>query len=57
MFAADMTRTMMLLGVSTIQELRAEGRELIRHRSEAFFHATPAEGLRARLAYEEMSAH
>lgn len=56
MFAADMARVMMLLGVSTIQELRAEGRELLRHRSEAFSHATPAESLRARLAHEEMSA-
>ncbi|MBT2585169.1 alpha-hydroxy acid oxidase [Arthrobacter sp. ISL-95] len=27
MFRAEMTRTMMLLGVSTIEELRAEGRE------------------------------
>ena len=36
MFRSEMTRTMMLLGVSTIQELRAEGRELIRHRNEAF---------------------
>jgi L-lactate dehydrogenase (cytochrome) len=33
MFRAEMTRTMMLLGVSTIQELRLEGRDLIRHRN------------------------
>ncbi|MDR6414962.1 alpha-hydroxy acid oxidase [Pseudarthrobacter sulfonivorans] len=33
MFQAEMTRTMMLLGVSTIQELRLEGRDLIRHRN------------------------
>jgi L-lactate dehydrogenase (cytochrome) len=33
MFEAEMTRTMMLLGVSTIQELRLEGRDLIRHRN------------------------
>ena len=44
LLAAEMTRTMMLLGVSTIQELREEGRDLIRHRSEAFprtLHAIP----------------
>ena len=55
MFAADMTRTMMLLGVSTIRELRAEGRELIRHRSEAFSRTLPRESPQARMAYEEMS--
>jgi L-lactate dehydrogenase (cytochrome) len=55
MFAAEMTRTMMLLGVSTVQELRDEGRDLIRHRSEAFSRATPTESLQARMAYEEMS--
>ncbi len=33
LFQAEMTRTMMLLGVSTIQELRLEGRDLIRHRN------------------------
>lgn len=54
MLAADMTRTMMLLGVSTIQELRAEGRQLIRHRSEVFC-APPVESLQARMAREEMS--
>jgi L-lactate dehydrogenase (cytochrome) len=55
MFQAEMTRTMMLLGVSTIQELRLEGRDLIRHRSEAFSRSTPAERPQARMAYEEMS--
>jgi L-lactate dehydrogenase (cytochrome) len=55
MFAAEMTRTMMLLGVSTVQELRDEGRDLIRHRSEAFSRTTPTESLQARMAYEEMS--
>jgi len=34
LFAAEMTRTMMLLGVSSIKELRAEGRGLIRHRAD-----------------------
>jgi L-lactate dehydrogenase (cytochrome) len=55
MFAAEMTRTMMLLGVSTVQELRDEGRDLIRNRSEAFSRTTPTESLQARMAYEEMS--
>ena len=36
LFAAEMTRTMMLLGVSTIAELRAEGSELLRHRATSF---------------------
>ncbi|MET3921834.1 alpha-hydroxy acid oxidase [Arthrobacter sp. UYEF20] len=43
LLAAEMTRTMMLLGVSTIQELRDEGRDLIRHRSEAFTRTLPPE--------------
>lgn len=55
MFAAEMTRTMMLLGVSAVQELRDEGRHLIRHRSEAFSRTTPTESLQGRMAYEEMS--
>ncbi|UKA55674.1 alpha-hydroxy-acid oxidizing protein [Arthrobacter sp. FW305-BF8] len=55
MLAADMTRTMMLLGVSTIRELRTEGRELIRHSSEAFSRTSPSESPQARLAFEEMS--
>lgn len=54
MFAADMTRSMMLLGVSTIQELRAEGRELIRHRNEALTRTTPTESPEAQMAYTEM---
>jgi len=41
MITAEMTRTMMLLGVSTIEELRAEGRDLIRHRNEAFARNQP----------------
>jgi L-lactate dehydrogenase (cytochrome) len=49
-----MTRTMMLLGVSTIQELRAEGRELIRHRSEAFARTAPTASPEAQMAYAEM---
>jgi L-lactate dehydrogenase (cytochrome) len=36
MFSQEMTRTMALLGVTTIKELRTEGRDLVRHRSEAF---------------------
>ncbi|WP_284979346.1 alpha-hydroxy acid oxidase [Arthrobacter sp. fls2-241-R2A-200] len=36
MFHAEITRTMMLLGVTTIEELRSEGRDLIRHRNDAF---------------------
>ena len=55
MFAAEMTRTMMLLGVSTVRELREEGRGLIRHRSEAFSRTPHSESLQARMAYEEMS--
>lgn len=43
MLRAEMTRTMMLLGVSTIQELRMEGRELIRHRNQAFTLTQPNE--------------
>jgi L-lactate dehydrogenase (cytochrome) len=42
MFRAEMTRTMMLLGVSTIQELRLEGRDLIRHRNAPFARTSPA---------------
>jgi L-lactate dehydrogenase (cytochrome) len=42
MFQAEMTRTMMLLGVSTIQELRLEGRDLIRHRNAPSAHTSPA---------------
>jgi L-lactate dehydrogenase (cytochrome) len=34
LFRAEITRTMMNLGVSSVDELRAEGRELIRHRTE-----------------------
>ncbi len=41
MFRSEMTRTMMLLGVSTIEELRTEGRDLIRHRNEAFARTQP----------------
>ncbi|GGF19205.1 alpha-hydroxy-acid oxidizing enzyme [Subtercola lobariae] len=33
LFAAEMKRTMMLLGVSSIDELRTEGKSLIRHRA------------------------
>ena len=32
LFAAEMTRTMMLLGVTSIAELRKEGPQLMRHR-------------------------
>ena len=46
MFRAEMTRTMMLLGVSTIEELRTEGRDLIRHRNEAFTRTQPTSPLR-----------
>ena len=42
MFQAEMTRTMMLLGVSTIQELRLEGRDLIRHRNAPLARTSPA---------------
>ncbi len=54
MFEAEMTRTMMLLGVSTIQELRLEGRDLIRHRNEAFTRIHPTENTEARLSLLEM---
>jgi L-lactate dehydrogenase (cytochrome) len=53
MFRAEMTRTMMLLGVSTIQELRLEGRDLIRHRNAPFARTSPAP--EARNGLEEMS--
>ena len=53
MFRAEMTRTMMLLGVSTIEELRTEGRDLIRHRNEAFT-GTPPVIPEAPLGREEM---
>ncbi len=53
MFAADMTRTMMLLGVSTIQELRLEGRDLIRHRYAPL--TLTAQGNDARKDLAEMS--
>jgi len=36
LLANEMTRTMMLLGVSTIAELRAEGPDLIRHHASSF---------------------
>lgn len=36
MFSQEMSRTMALLGVTTISELRTGGRDLIRHRNEAF---------------------
>lgn len=42
MLEAEMTRTMMLLGVSTIQELRLEGRDLIRHRNAPLTRTSPA---------------
>ncbi|WP_205786832.1 alpha-hydroxy acid oxidase [Specibacter cremeus] len=57
LFAAEMTRTMMLLGVSTIQELREEGRDLLRHRSEVFTQTTAPESLEAELAYTELRNH
>lgn len=58
MFAADMTRTMMLLGVTTVEELRGEGRELIRHRNEVFTRTLPTEipsaQFPAQLAYSDL---
>ncbi len=54
LFAAEMTRTLMLLGVSTIEELRAEGRDLIRHRHEDFARTTPTPTPEAPRAYAEM---
>lgn len=42
MFEAEMTRTMVLLGVSSIQELRLEGRGLIRHRNAPLARTSPA---------------
>ena len=36
LFAEEMTRTMALLGVATIDELRQRGPELLRHRTRAF---------------------
>lgn len=53
LFAAEMTRTMMLLGVSTIPELREEGRGLIRHRNEAFPGITLTTNPEAQMAYAE----
>jgi L-lactate dehydrogenase (cytochrome) len=49
-----MTRTMMLLGASTVQELRGEGRDLLRHRSEAFTRTLPADFPPAQLAYTDL---
>ena len=43
LLAAEMTRTMMLLGVTTIHELRVEGRDLIRHRGDVFPRTTAHE--------------
>jgi L-lactate dehydrogenase (cytochrome) len=54
LFAAEMTRTMALLGVTSIQELREEGRDLIRHRSEVFTRTTATASLEAELAYTEL---
>ncbi|WP_026554606.1 alpha-hydroxy acid oxidase [Arthrobacter sp. 35W] len=54
LLSAEMTRTMMLLGVSTIAELREEGRDLVRHRSEAFTPTHPTETPLAELAFAEM---
>ncbi|MDR6640162.1 alpha-hydroxy acid oxidase [Paenarthrobacter nitroguajacolicus] len=53
MITAEMTRTMMLLGVSTIEELRAEGRDLIRHRNEAFARNQPTRIPEAPLALQK----
>ncbi|WP_181038522.1 alpha-hydroxy acid oxidase [Arthrobacter sp. ZGTC131] len=53
MFQTEMTRTMMLLGVSSIQELRLEGRDLIRHRAAPLITTSPARNARKGLA--EMS--
>jgi len=53
LLAADMTRTMMLLGVTTIHELRAEGRNLIRHRSDVFPRTTTHEDPAVRPAYAQ----
>lgn len=56
LFAAEMTRTMMLLGASSIKELRAEGRDLIRHRSEVFSRTTHTKGMDDRSAGHELAA-
>ena len=49
-----MTRTMMLLGVTTIHELRVEGRDLIRHRGDVFPRTTAYEDPAAQPAYALM---
>jgi L-lactate dehydrogenase (cytochrome) len=54
LFATEMSRTMMLLGVSSIKELRAEGRDLIRHRSELFTRTDSTHAPHARLTYPEI---
>jgi L-lactate dehydrogenase (cytochrome) len=54
LLAAEMTRTMMLLGVSTIQELRDEGRDLLRHRSEVFTRPLPPVSPQIQMAYSDM---
>ena len=36
LFRDEMMRAMMMLGVTSIEELRANGRELLRHKSESF---------------------
>ena len=54
LLAAEMTRTMMLLGVTTIHELRVEGRDLIRHRGDVFPRTTAHEDPAARPAYALM---
>ncbi|GAB3583355.1 quinone-dependent L-lactate dehydrogenase [Leifsonia lichenia] len=38
LFEAEMTRTMMLLGVSSVEQLRAEGPSLLRHRTNLSTH-------------------
>ncbi|MCU1565981.1 MAG: alpha-hydroxy-acid oxidizing enzyme [Pseudarthrobacter sp.] len=49
MFQAEMTRTMMLLGVSTIQELRLEGRDLVRQRNAPLSRTSPGDDAPAAL--------
>jgi L-lactate dehydrogenase (cytochrome) len=54
LLAAEMKRTMMLLGVATIHELRVEGRDLIRHRGDVFPRTTAYEDPPAQPAYAQM---
>ncbi|WP_207797196.1 alpha-hydroxy acid oxidase [Arthrobacter glacialis] len=54
LFKAEMCRTMALLGVTTIAELKEGGRELIRHHSETFVRVAAASDLDSQRSLAEL---